>query len=70
MSISSPAEVLAELLSDIALARAPETEKKHALCDAALIAIPAVIRAAAAGNVQCQQAAKEMQPYLTILTSK
>lgn len=66
----TPAEVLAERLSDIALCREPSDTKLHALVDAAAIAIPTILRAAEAGNIQCQQAEKEMQPFLTILTTK
>ena len=45
-------------------------DKMSAFFSAAEIAIKAVYRAAHAGNVQCNQAAKEMEPFMEIMRKK
>lgn len=65
----SASEVLEERLSDIAAKRLPDP-KLNALKCAGWIAIKAVLRAGLAGNVQCKQAAEEIEPYLQIILKK
>lgn len=65
--LQSPDELLQEKVSDNYLTRTSDARKREALYALAEIAIPAVLRAAAAGNIQCQQAAEKMAPYLPYL---
>ncbi len=69
----SPSQVLERLISDRMLQdtrNGKEHAKRDALMAAAQIAIPAILRAASAGNVQCREAAKLMMPYLNKLLEK
>ncbi len=63
----SPSQVLERLISDRLLQDArngKEAVKRDALMAAAKIAIPAILRAASAGNIQCIEAARQMAPHL------
>ena len=60
----SPAEILAERISDKALAIVKTDATLSLFLAAAAIAVPCVLRAGEAGNVQCQRAVREMQPFL------
>ncbi len=67
----SASDILAESLSQKVIVAHLETpEKVNAFFESALIALKTVIRAGAAGNVQCQQAVREMEPKLLILLKK
>lgn len=54
------AEILEEGISDAVLKRAVSNRTLASILDAAKIAIPCVLRAAAAGNVQCREAAAQI----------
>lgn len=67
----SSSELLDERLSRRVLAEHLQSpEKVSAFFDAALIAIQTVYRAAEAGNVQCREAVKRIEPKLGILLTK
>lgn len=63
----SPTELLEERISDIVLSRKVDPKILQAVIDAAAIAIPCVLRAGLAGNVQCQEATQKLQPFLSQL---
>lgn len=68
MSEPTPSQLLSERISDRLLSQhRGDPAKREAWFNCAEIAIRAVLRAGLAGNVQCQQAAKEMEPHLAIL---
>jgi hypothetical protein len=67
----SPDDILAESLSKrVITSQLSDPAKMGAFFAVARIAIKTVIRAGAAGNVQCQQAVREMEPKLLIFLKK
>lgn len=60
----STAEILDERISDAMLSARNGSARLDNCLALAAIAIPCILRAAAAGNVQCKQAVAEMTPYL------
>lgn len=66
----SPSELLAERISDIETSRHHNPEKMLAFFFAASKALPTILRAAEAGNVQCQECEREIEPYLKVILKK
>lgn len=66
----TPSQLLEESISDIQLRRTFDPKKLDAFFAAAAVAIPTVLRAAAAGNEQCKMATLQMAASLQILQSK
>lgn len=77
----SPTELLAERISDIETSRAQASEERDARWEdvlrkqrafncAGLIAIRVVKSAAAAGNVQCKHAEKQIEAFLSTMQPK